>query len=149
MQTPDSKKKKKTSYAALLLLAALILFIVGGYPLAKQLALDTFGVKTTGRVIALTGSKNKAPIVQFTTADGREVEFKSGLATNLVSFAKGEKVEIQYLTAAPAIAEVTLLGRLDYFSSIGATCLGIFFLMGGLVALRSKPLVLDFGRKKP
>jgi len=41
-----------------------------------------------------------------------------------------------------------MLGRIDYFSSIGATCLGVFLLLGGLISLRNKPLVLDLNRKK-
>ena len=41
-----------------------------------------------------------------------------------------------------------VLGRVDYFSSAGAACLGIALLLGGLVSLRNKPLVLDLSRRK-
>lgn len=149
MEQPQAKEKKKSSYYAwLLILASLILFIVAGYPLLKQLALDVMGVETTGTVIDIVGSKNKAPIVRFTTAQGQEVEFKSGLATNFVSFSKGEEVEIRYLASLPQVAEVTVLGRINYFTSVGGTCLGVIFLLGGLISLRAKPLVLDFSKKK-
>ena len=150
MEQPKSNEKRRTPfYAWLLILAAALLFVVGGYPLMKQVALDTMGVDATGTVVAMAGGdRNKAPIVRFTTADGQEVEFKSGLATNFVSFAVGEEVEIQYLASMPQVAEVTVLGRMDYLSSIGATCIGVFLLMGGAVALRSKPLVLDFSKKR-
>jgi hypothetical protein len=57
-------------------------------------------------------------------------------------------VDIQYLPFLPRIAEVNLLGRIDYPANIEATCIGMFFLMGGLVALRNKSLVLDFSPRK-
>jgi len=65
---------------------------------------------------------------------------------NLLQPAK--RFGVQYLAFLPRIAEVSLLGWVEYPSNIEATCLGMFLLMGGLVALRSKPLVLDFSRRK-
>jgi hypothetical protein len=53
-----------------------------------------------------------------------------------------------YTGYSPVITEVNLLGRIGYSANIEATCLGVFLLMGGLVALRSKPLVLDFSCRK-
>lgn len=142
------KKKQIKYYAWALLLGALLLFIVGGFPLLKQIALDAIGTDTTGTVVDVLGDdRNKVPIVQFTTASGQQVEFKSNLASNAIKFSIGEQVEIQYLASMPQIAEVTLLGRINYPSNLGSTCLGLVFLMGGIIALRNKPLVLHLRRR--
>jgi hypothetical protein len=145
-----SKKKDSTKFwGGVLLLAALILFIVAGYPLAKQIALDGFGVDATGTVVGVAGADRiQTPIVQFTAADGKQYTFRSYYGNGNIRFAEGEEVEIQYLAIYPRIAEVNLLGWVEYPSNIQATCLGLFLLMGGLVALRNKPLVLDFSRRK-
>ncbi len=148
MEQTNQKKSGGNFWGWMLLLGAIVLLIVGGYPLAKQIVLDTVGVETTGTVIDVVGAdRTKAPVVQFTTADGQEIEFKSGLATNFISFSKGEEVKVRYLESMPRIAEVTSLGRVSYFTDVVPACLGVFLLMGGLVALRNKPLVLDFSKK--
>lgn len=147
-QSQPKEKKKGSRYAWMLLLGALILLIVGGLPLLKQIALDTIGVETTGTVVKVVGDRSKAPVVRFTTAQGQEIEFKSGFATNFISFSVGEQVEIRYLASLPQVADVTLLGRFGYPSNIGVTSLGILFLMGGLISLRAKPLVLDFSKRR-
>ena len=148
-QGKSTKKSNGRFWAVALLLGGLVLFIVSGYPLIKQIALDSFGLEVTGTVVGVSGGDRiKAPIVRFITLDGREIEFKSGLATNFISFSKGEDVKIRYLAVMPQIAEVTALGRISYFTDIGATCLGVFLLMGGWISLRNKPFVLDFSRNK-
>lgn len=148
----EEKPAKKGSvkfWAAILLLAALVLFVVGGYPLVKQIALDGFGVDTTGTVVGISGADRiQTPSVQFTAEDGKQYTFRSYYGNGNIRFTEGETVHIQYLAFYPKIAEVNLLGWVEYPSNIEATCLGIFLLMGGLVALRSKPIVLDFSRRK-
>ncbi len=148
-QEKPTKKNNVKFWAVALLLGALLLFIVGGYPLAKQIALDGFGVEVTGTVVGISGADRiKTPIVQFTAADGEQYTFKSYYGNRNISFVEGEEVQMRYLAARPQIAEVNLLGRINYPSNLGATCIGSFLLMGGLVALRNKPLVLDFSRRK-
>jgi hypothetical protein len=149
--TEEVPKKKDSAkfWGGVLLLAALILFIVAGYPLAKQIALDGFGVDATGTVVGVSGADRiQTPIVQFTAADGKQYTFRSYYGSGNIRFMEGEEVHIQYLAIYPHIAEVNLLGWVEYPSNIQATCLGMFLLMGGLVALRNKPLVLDFRRRK-
>jgi hypothetical protein len=149
MEQEKPEKKSSRFWGVVLLLGALLLFIVGGYPLIKQIALDGFGQDGTGTVVGISGADRiRTPIVEFTTADGKQYTFKSHYGNANIRFAEGEEVDIQYLPFFPRIAEVNLLGRIGYPANIEASCLGMFFLMGGLVALRNKPLVLDFSRRK-
>jgi len=148
-QEKPAKKNSVKFWAVVLLLGALLLFIVGGYPLVKQIALDGFGVEVTGTVVGVSGADRiQTPSVQFTAADGKQYTFKSHYGNRNIRFAEGEQVQMRYLAFNPQIAEVNLLGRIGYPSNLEATCLGSFLLMGGLVALRNKPLTLDFSRRK-
>ncbi len=148
-QEKFTKKNNIKFWAGALLLGALILFVVGGYPLLKQIALDGFGLEVTGTVIDTTGGDQvKTPIVQFTATDGEQYTIKSSYGNRNIRFAVGEDVQMRYLAVNPQIAEINLLGRINYPSNLGATCIGSFLLMGGLVSLRNKPLVLDFSRRK-
>lgn len=149
MEQEKPAKKSSKFWGGVLLLAALVLFIVGGYPLVKQIALDGFGLDAEGTVVGVSGADRiQTPIVEFTAEDGKQYTFRSHYGNGNIRFTEGEKVQIQYLASYPRIAEVSLLGWVEYPSNIEATCLGMFLLMGGLVALRSKPLVLDFSRRK-
>ncbi len=148
-QEESTKKSSIKLWGVALLLGALVLFVVGGYPLLKQIALDGFGVEVTGTVVEVAGADQvKTPIVQFTAADGEQYTFKSYYGNKNIRFAIGEEVQMRYLAINPQIAEINMLGRINYPSNLGATCIGSFLLMGGLVSLRNKPLVLDFSRRK-
>jgi cytochrome c oxidase assembly protein Cox11 len=148
-QEKPSKKNNIKFWAVALLLGALLLFAVGGYPLFKQIALDTIGLEVTGTVVGVAGADRiRTPIVEFTAADGEQYTFKSHYGNRNIRFVIGEEVQMRYLAFNPQIAEINLLGRINYPSNLGATCIGSFLLMGGLVALRNKPLVLDFSKKE-
>ena len=150
MEQEKTAKKSNVKFLAIaLLLGALVLFAVGGYPLAKQVALDTLGLEVTGTVVEVSGEDRvKTPIVQFTAADGQQYTFKSYYGNQNIRFAKGEQVPMRYLAANPQIAEINELGHINYPSNLETTCLGMIFLMGGLVSLNNKQLVLDFRRRK-
>lgn len=149
MESSTPTKKRTSYYPWLLLLVSFIPLYFGGYPLAKQLVLDTMRVETTGTVIEVQGApRSYLPIVQFTAGDGAQYTFKSFYGSNTIVYAVGEEVQMRYLAAYPRIAEVTLSGRINYPSNLGSCCLGAFLLMDGAVALRSKPLTLDLRRKK-
>ncbi len=148
-QKKTTKKSDGKFWAGVLLLGALILFTVGGYPLVKQIALDGFGLEVTGTVVDVYGAGTvTTPFVQFTAADGEQYTFKSHYGNRNIRFAVGEEVQMRYLAINPQIAEINLLGRINYPSNFGATCIGSFLLMGGLVSLRNKPLTLDLSRRK-
>ena len=148
-QEKPTKQSNVRFWAVALLLGALILFVVGGYPLAKQIALDGFGLDATGTVVDVSGGDQvKTPTLQFTAADGEQYKFKSYYGNKNMRFAAGEEVQMQYLAFNPQIAEINMLGRINYLSNFGATCIGSFLLMGGLISLRNKPLALDFSRRK-
>ena len=148
----QEKPAKKNNFRLLgigLLLGALVLFVVGGYPLMKQIALDGFGVEVTGTVVEVAGGDQvKTPIVQFTTADGEQHTFKSYYGNKNIRFTVGEKVQMRYLAVNPQIAEINTLGRLNYLSNIESTCIGAFLFMGGLVSLINKTVTLDLRRRK-
>jgi hypothetical protein len=148
-QEKSTKKSNIKFWAVALLLGALVLFVVGGYPLINQIAMDGFGQEVTGTVVELAGADRiQTPIVQFATTDGRQYTFKSHYGNRNIRFTAGEQVQMRYLPAAPQIAEINLLGRMNYPSNLEATCIGSLLLMGGLVSLRNKPLTLDFSRRK-
>src|SRR5688572_10294642 len=97
-QEKPAKKNSVKFWGVVLLSGALLLFIVGGYPLIKQIALDAFGLEATGTVVGIAGADRiRTPIVQFTTADGKEYTFKSHYGNANIRFAEGEQVDIQYL----------------------------------------------------
>lgn len=149
MESTTSTKKQTSYFAWLLLLVSFFPLYFGGYPLAKQLALDTMGVESTGTVIEVQGApRSYLPIVQFTAEDGTQYTFKSFYGSNNIVYAVGEEVQMRYLAAYPRIAEVTLSGRINYLSNLGSCCLGVFLLMGGAVDLRNKPLTLDLRKRK-
>ena len=149
MEQSQPEQKSRIRYIALLLaFVSLFPLIFGGYPLVKQIALDLIGVRTTGTVVEVSGFEATAPIVQFTTSDGEQIEFKSYYASNTIVFSVGEDVQVLYLAGNPRIAEVSLSGRLNYPSNAGTTCLGIILLLGGLIALMNRPIVLDLRRKQ-
>ncbi len=132
-----------------LLLGALILFAVGGYPFAKQIALDGFGLEAVGVVVDVAGADRvKTPIVQFTAADEKQYTFKSYYGSSNIRFAKGEKVQMHYLAANPQFAEIDQLGHINYPSNLESTCLGMILLMGGLISLSNKQFTLDLRRRK-
>ena len=147
-QEKPTKKNGFRFWGIALLLGALILFAVGGYPLLKQIALDVFGVEVTGTVAEVSGGDQvKTPIVQFTATDGNQYTFKSYYGNKNIRFAVGEKVQMRYLALNPQIAEINMLGRINYPSNIESTCIGMFLLMGGLVSLSNKTLTLNLRRK--
>src|SRR5688500_1396229 len=114
-QEKPAKKSSVKFWGGVLLLGALLLFIVAGYPLIKQIALDGVGLEATGTVVGVSGADRiQTPIVEFTTADGKQYTFRSHYGNANIRFAEGEQVDIQYLAFYPPIAEVNLLGRIGY-----------------------------------
>lgn len=150
MEQEKTAKKSNIKFLAVgLLLGALVSFVVGGYPLFKQIALDVFGLKVTGTVVEVSGGDQvKTPIVQFTAEDGKQYTFKSYYGNKNIRFAVGEEVEMRYLAANPQIAEINTLGHMNYPSNLEVTCIGSFMLMGGLVSLINKQFTLDLRRRK-
>src|SRR5688572_2765390 len=124
-QTQAKQKNKMTYIALLLAVVSIFRVIFGADPFFKQIALDTIGVQSTGTVVSAYGeTETRSPTVAFTTEDGEVVQCKSFYNTNYLIFGAGHEVEIQYLPTYPKIAEVNILGRVHYFSSLGATCIG-------------------------
>ncbi|MCC8366159.1 DUF3592 domain-containing protein [Xenorhabdus sp. PB61.4] len=134
----------ETKYKILLGLVAFVgvLFLFGAFHSAKStvvLMLD--GVKTTGVVTKLelhisNSNKSKGkkeskyyhPVINFTTEEGKEVQFTSSSGSNPASYNIGEKLEIIYLKDNPANAQ------LNNFSSLYGIAL-IFSLFGFLFSL--------------
>jgi hypothetical protein len=76
-------------------------------------------------------SSTYKPVVQFTTADGRQVEFTSDVGSSPPAHARGDKVAVLYRPASPAQARID--GFLDLW--LLPTILGgmgaVFALIGG------------------
>jgi hypothetical protein len=143
----DNTKRNTNRFAIILLVIGIFTLIVSGIFLGRQLALDIFGVKTTGTVTGMRGSNTRSPVIEFTTADGEQIVFRSWHATNFIVYDSGDKVDIAYLELYPRIAEVRLLAFINYPDDIGWFCLGSFLTVAGLIAVRNKPITIDLRRK--
>jgi hypothetical protein len=143
----EEVKKTANRFSIILLLVGIFTLLLSGLFLGRQVALDVFGVPTTGTVTGTSGSRTKSPILEFTTEDGEQITFRSWHATNFIVYDAGDEIDIIYLSTYPRIAEVKALGFLNYPSDIGWFGLGLFLTIAGLVAVRNKPITIDLSRK--
>jgi hypothetical protein len=143
----EETKKSTNRYSIILLLVGIFSLLLSGTFLGRQVVLDLFGTPTTGIVTSTRGSQTKSPVIDFTTEDGEQVTFRSWHATNFIVYSAGEEVDIIYLPAYPRVAEVRLLGWLTYLEDVGWFFLSLLLTMGGLVAVRNKPITIDLRRK--
>ncbi len=144
----EETKKTGNRYSIILLVVGLFTLLLSGLFLGRQLALDLFGTPTIGIVSRDIGGSTKSPIIDFTTADGQEVTFRSWHSTNFIVYHAGEEVDIVYLPAYPKIAEVRLLGFFGYPDDISWFCLGSLLTVGGLVAVSNNTFTIDLRRKQ-
>jgi hypothetical protein len=143
----EEVKKTTNKFSIILLLVGVFTLLLSGLFLGRQVVLDLFGTPTTGTVSSMYGSRTKSPIIEFTTEDGEQITFRSWHSTNFIVYGAGDEVDIVYLPAYPKIAEVRLLGFIGYPDDIGWFCLGSLLTIGGMVALRNKPITIDLSRK--
>ena len=96
--------------------------------------------RAEGTVIELVRNRSSdsttyAPIVEFVTAQGRKVEFRSSTSSNPPAYSRGEKVAVLYSPSSPEQAKID-----GFFSVWGGTVIlaglgGVFFVIGiGIIA---------------
>ncbi len=84
------------------------------------------GVRTTGTVIELVGSKSKAPVVEFETAAGDRQTYASQVYSSPPAYNIGEKVTLWYDPKNPR--EVVLSGLSRWLVPM---IMGLFFVIFG------------------
>ncbi|HEC12850.1 MAG TPA: DUF3592 domain-containing protein [Acidiferrobacteraceae bacterium] len=115
--------------------------LIGAYFLYQntQSFLESAAV-TNGSVVELVRSRSSdsttyAPVVQFKTESGALVEFTSSTSSNPPGYSKGESVEVFYLPSNPQKAKINGLFSLWGAALIVGILGGVFFLVGGGIAL--------------
>jgi hypothetical protein len=77
-----------------------------------------------------------APIVTFTTSDGRSFKFRSQVGGDENDYSIGQQVTVLYMPADPMNAEIKAFSPL-WFPVMALTVIGLFFVAfsGGMMAL--------------
>ncbi|MBN1454075.1 MAG: DUF3592 domain-containing protein [Anaerolineales bacterium] len=121
------------------LLFGLLFFAVGSGMTLRQRALEKQGVEAQGVVVGLqenfdSDGSTYAPIVQFKTANGYDVEFVSTYFSSPPAYEAGESVIVVYPPNDPGKAIIKGDGQLFHI---------VFMLAGGTVAIVSFYLILS------
>ena len=85
------------------------------------------------------------PVIEFTTAGGEVIEFKSSTGTNPPKFEEGEQVEVFYNPKLPNDAKINSFTDLWMFSTIMLVFGGFFALVGILSFFQSLLTILGIG----
>jgi len=126
--------------AGIMLVMGVLFAGVAAYIFYQDYALEKNGVQVEGTVISLAmsqdddGSTSYAPVVRFTSQDGREFTIQSNFYSSPPAYQTGQKVSVLYPTDRPGEAKVKGEGNLLMI---------IFGILGGLEIL----LGLFFGGK--
>lgn len=99
------------------------------------------GTHVEGDVIRLVGSDTYAPVVRFTAADGRTVEFKGRGSSSPPAYDIGERVKVVYPTGRPGDAVIHGFFSLWGFALIGGGlgALGVVIgMISGIAGLRAR-----------
>lgn len=85
-------------------IAAAVLLVWAGLQLARNGRLSVFGARASGQVVEVVSHR---PVVEFKTAPGRAVRFKSSAALRRPTpFHTGDTVNVLYLPDTPEKAEI-------------------------------------------
>jgi hypothetical protein len=110
------------------------------------------GFLTTGTVVAMAerydedGDMLFAPVVRYTTTDGKDVEFTGGMWSRPASYAVGDTVEVFFQPGDPHGAEIdTTFSRYAAPAVLGLV--GLVFAAAGLLFLVVRFLVVGRGAR--
>jgi hypothetical protein len=109
------------------LAGGVVLLIVGAALLVRQVQFVTAAERATGTVVAVSretdsdGEVTFYPVVRFTTAHGKEIEFKSSTGSKPASHSTGDRVEVLYDPDDPSDAQLS--GFLDLWLGPGVLLL--------------------------
>ncbi|RIK30285.1 MAG: hypothetical protein DCC56_08090 [Anaerolineae bacterium] len=160
----QTASKRSVRWTIIISILGAALLLVACIATLGSLYLDVAGEKTSGtleNVAKCSGSKTCFTAeISFTTNDGKTVSYKPALQNMFIyemhrianlnnnSGKSGNAVDVHYLASIPRLAKVSLNYHLEYVNLL------VWFLWGGFVSLigmalnRSKPLVLDFSKRK-
>lgn len=121
-----------------------LLFLGGAvWSLSSSLALTKNGVAVTGTIIGLDvdvsedNSKTYFPIIEFTTQDNQQVEFRSSMGSSSYRGSIGQQIEVLYEPLNPRSAVIDSTFGV-YGASIIMGIFGVVFtLVGGIPTLIS------------
>ena len=100
-------KKQQARWSWLILVMGLVFFGIGYYIGYGVWYLETYGLSAKGEVVAMEastdseGSTTYAPVVEYQTAEGVNVRFKSNYSSNPPSYSRGDQVEVLYAEDDP------------------------------------------------
>ena len=112
------------------LAVGVLCIVIGAVVLVRTMQFVAKAEHATGTVIELTGEIDSEgdelffPVVRFTTADGKEIEFESSSGSSPASHSTGDRVEVLYDPDDPNDAQLSGFVDLWLFTII-------FFLVGG------------------
>jgi hypothetical protein len=108
---------KKLLVTIILLTSGLVFSSIAGWLYYQQMTLERNGLTAQGTVVDLLESSDSdgtsyAPVIQFTTQGGRQVEFRSNHYSFPSEYEIGQTVTVSYLPENPANATIQNQGRL-------------------------------------
>ncbi|MBV6451911.1 MAG: hypothetical protein MHPDNHAH_02658 [Anaerolineales bacterium] len=129
-----------------------------------SLYLDVAGEKTAGtmeNIADCTGGRTCFTAeISFTTKDGKTISYIPALQNDFIyemhrianlnnnSGKSGNAVDVHYFSSVPRLAKVSLNYHLEYANLLVWLFWGVFVSLIGMALNRSKPLVLDFSKRK-
>jgi hypothetical protein len=84
-------------------IAAAVLLVLACLQLGRNGRLSAFGDRASGQVVEVV---SRSPVVEFKTAAGRAVRFKSAAVRRPTPFHAGDAVNVLYLPDTPEKAEI-------------------------------------------
>lgn len=133
-------KKQQAKWSWLILVMGMVFFGVGYYIGYGVWYLETYGVSAKGEVVAMESSRDSdgnitySPVVEYETADGRDIRFKSNYSSNPPSYSRGDKVDVLYAEDDPEENVIIDAGFWNWlfpgiFGGIGLLMAIVFFPM--------------------
>ncbi|MEQ4675082.1 DUF3592 domain-containing protein [Providencia vermicola] len=126
-----------------------LLFLVGtAFALYSGMDMAKNGIKTTGIVtdldISVSEDKSKTyfPIIEFTTLENQQIEFRSSMGSSSYRNSIGQSIDVLYNPANPQDAIIDSLFGVYGLSIILGIFGGVFTLIGGI------PVMLGITNKK-
>lgn len=123
----------------------LLFLAVGAFTAWRAFTFTDSSAKAAGTVVELrlsrsgSSSSGHAPVVRFTTNEGRTVEFVSSVSSKPPAYKIGEEVEVLYDPKDPWHAEIDSFVSLWLLPSILFLPGGVFFMIGSvMIYLRKK-----------
>jgi hypothetical protein len=124
-----------SSVGRIFALVGTVLLGMSGWFAWRTQAFIATSAHTEGVVVAMVpsgrrSSRSVAPVVEFATADGRRVQFRSAISSSPPAFAIGERVGVYYPPQAPETARIDTTFQLWFAPLLLAGLGGLFAAIG-------------------